>query len=68
LGDPNVRTPYLDRLADESLNFSMAISGCPVCSPARASLLTGQYPDRHGVFGENEGIALTSRKLKNGFR
>ena len=49
-GDANVRTPHLDRLANQSLNFTTAVSGCPVCSPARASLLTGQYPDKHGVF------------------
>ena len=49
-GDPNVRTPHLDRLASQSLNFATAVSGCPVCSPARASLLTGQYPHKHGVF------------------
>jgi arylsulfatase A-like enzyme len=49
-GDPNVQTPHLDRLAAQSLHFATAVSGCPVCSPARASLLTGQYPDRHGVF------------------
>jgi arylsulfatase A-like enzyme len=49
-GDANVRTPHLDRLAGECLNFSGAISGAPVCCPARASLLTGQYPDQHGVF------------------
>lgn len=49
-GDPNVHTPNLDRLAGQSLNFTNAISGCPVCCPARASLLTGQYPHQHGVF------------------
>ena len=49
-GDPNVQTPHLDHLAESSLNFNLAVSGCPVCCPARASLLTGQYPDRHGVF------------------
>lgn len=49
-GDPNVKTPHLDRLAAQSLNFTKAVSGCPVCSPARASLLTGRYPDKHGVF------------------
>mgnify|MGYP006282406989 FL=1 len=49
-GDPNVRTPVLDRLAGQSVNFSSAISGCPVCSPYRASLITGQYPLTHGVF------------------
>jgi arylsulfatase A-like enzyme len=48
-GDPNAITPRLDALADLSVNFTLAISGCPVCCPARASLLTGQYPHQHGV-------------------
>lgn len=49
-GDPNVQTPHLDALARESLQFTHAVSGCPVCSPYRASLLTGQQPLTHGVF------------------
>jgi arylsulfatase A-like enzyme len=49
-GDPNVATPNLDALARESINFTHAVSGCPVCSPYRASLLTGQRPLTHGVF------------------
>lgn len=49
-GDPNVRTPHLDALAKRSVNFSRAIASCPVCSPYRASLITGQYPLTHGVF------------------
>ena len=49
-GDPNVKTPNLDALAGRSVNFTHAIAGCPVCSPYRASLLTGQYPLTHGVF------------------
>jgi arylsulfatase A-like enzyme len=49
-GDPNVKTPHLDRLAAESFNFKNAVSACPVCSPARASMITGQYPLSHGVF------------------
>ncbi|WP_422083586.1 sulfatase [Ulvibacterium sp.] len=49
-GDPNVRTPYLDSLASVSVNFKNAVSGMPVCSPFRASLLTGQRPLTHGVF------------------
>jgi len=49
-GDPNAVTPNLDRLARECLNFTHAVSGCPVCSPYRASLLTGQYWLTHGVF------------------
>tara|TARA_B110000037_G_scaffold1897_1_gene2236 strand:- start:68 stop:1513 length:1446 start_codon:yes stop_codon:yes gene_type:complete len=49
-GDPNLSTPHLDRLAEESVNFINAVSGMPVCSPFRASLLTGQRPLTHGVF------------------
>jgi arylsulfatase A-like enzyme len=49
-GDANVRTPHLDRFAGESLNFTHAVSNCPVCSPWRATLMTGQYPLTHGVF------------------
>jgi len=49
-GDPNVRTPVLDRLAGQSVNFTNAIAGCPVCSPYRGSLITGQQPLTHGVF------------------
>ena len=49
-GDPNVKTPHLDRLANQSVNFTHAISGCPVCSPHRASLMTGQFPLTNGVF------------------
>jgi len=49
-GNKDVKTPHLDRLAKESVNFSNAVSGCPVCSPYRASLLTGQYWLTHGIF------------------
>ncbi|MDP6045909.1 MAG: sulfatase [Phycisphaerae bacterium] len=49
-GDPNALTPHLDKLSKQSVNFSNAVSGCPVCCPYRASLLTGQYPLTHGVF------------------
>lgn len=49
-GDPNVKTPNIDRLAAQSVNFVNATSGVSVCSPFRASLLTGQRPLTHGVF------------------
>ncbi len=48
-GDPNIATPAMDRLADESLDFQNAISGMPVCCPARATLMTGLYAHHHGV-------------------
>ena len=46
--DP-VLTPNLDRLAGESLVLTQAVSNCPICSPFRASLLTGKHPFGHGV-------------------
>ncbi|NLF22400.1 MAG: sulfatase-like hydrolase/transferase [Lentisphaerae bacterium] len=46
-GDPNARTPNIDRLAGDSINCTGAVSGCPVCTPYRASLMTGVYPHRH---------------------
>src|SRR4051795_11540659 len=49
-GDPNVKTPNLDRFERQCVNFTQAIAGMPVCSPTRASLLTGQRPHTHGVF------------------
>lgn len=49
-GDPNVKTPHLDRLAGESANFTNAVAGMPVCCPQRASMMTGQRPLTHGVF------------------
>lgn len=49
-GNPCVQTPHIDRFADASVNFHQAVSSCPVCSPARASFITGQRPLTHGVF------------------
>ncbi len=48
-GPTPCRTPNLDRLAAEGLRFENTYTTCPICSPARASLITGQYPSRHGV-------------------
>ena len=49
-GDPNVKTPHLDRFERGCVNFTQAVAGMPVCSPTRASLLTGQRPQTHGIF------------------
>src|SRR5687768_14407560 len=42
-------TPHLDRLAAEGAKFTQAYAACPVCSPTRASVLTGRWPQRTGV-------------------
>jgi len=59
-GDPNVKTPHLDALEQESVNFTHAISSLPVCCPTRASLLTGQRALTHGVFMNDVPLAPDS--------
>ena len=51
-GDPNLKgkTPNLNKLTAQSVNLTNAVSTCPVCTPYRASLLTGQYSLTHGLF------------------
>lgn len=49
-GSP-VRTPNLDRIAKEGVLFSQAYSSTPSCTPARAAILTGLSPWRHGMLG-----------------
>ena len=66
-GDQNVRTPALDRLAAESVNFENAVSGHPVCCPFRGSLMTGQYPLTHGVFVNDEELKPTGTTLGQSF-
>ncbi|OJU03697.1 MAG: sulfatase [Rhizobiales bacterium 65-79] len=48
-GNDEIRTPVLDRLAAAGIRFENFFCTSPVCSPARASLLTGDIPSRHGV-------------------
>jgi arylsulfatase A-like enzyme len=48
-GNPEIRTPNLDRLASRGIRFENFFCASPVCSPARASILTGRIPSAHGV-------------------
>jgi len=48
-GHTYMETPNIDRLANEGFMFTDAYHAVPLCSPNRASILTGQYPSRHGI-------------------
>ncbi|WP_237228594.1 sulfatase [Rubinisphaera sp. JC750] len=48
-GSPAVHTPNLDRLADQGMKWTRFYAGSAVCSPTRASVLTGRYPLRFGI-------------------
>ncbi|MDG2130790.1 MAG: sulfatase-like hydrolase/transferase [Fuerstiella sp.] len=48
-GNEDIRTPHIDRLAQEGTLFDNAFASNPVCSPTRATTLTGLIPSQHGV-------------------
>ena len=55
--NPMNLTPNLDRMAARGCLFRSAMSNQPVCAPARASIFTGQYPSKHGVWKNAIGLA-----------
>jgi arylsulfatase A-like enzyme len=48
-GSELYESPNIDRIATEGMHFTQAYATCQVCSPSRASILTGKYPPRHGI-------------------
>ncbi|MFT5465122.1 MAG: arylsulfatase A-like enzyme [Verrucomicrobiales bacterium] len=48
-GNPKMKTPNIDRLADEGLRLTNYYSNSPICSPSRVAVTTGQYPARWGI-------------------
>ena len=48
-GSTFYETPNIDRLSRQSMFFTEAYSVCPVCSPSRASMMSGKYPARMGT-------------------
>ncbi|VGO13823.1 Arylsulfatase [Pontiella desulfatans] len=48
-GSPDIATPHLDQMAQEGMRFTDFHVAAPVCTPSRAALLTGKYPQRLGM-------------------
>lgn len=77
-GSQDVQTPHLDQLAADGIRLTSWYSNSPVCSPSRASLLTGRYPARAGVeeilgghsntYGMPAQTTLASRLRATGYR
>jgi len=53
-GNKKIKTPHLDQLASEGVNFSQAITACPVSAPARTSILTGKLLEATTIRGNND--------------
>jgi arylsulfatase A-like enzyme len=63
-GHPYMKSPHIDRIGLEGVQFVNAFHTTPLCSPNRASILTGQYASRHGVI-DNVARDALSHRLQN---
>ena len=73
LGNAEVRTPHIDRFAAQGLTLDNTFANTPVCCPARAILLTGQYCHRNGMMANDlhlreDGVSFAKTLAANGYR
>lgn len=64
-GSKFYQTPNIDKLANSGMRFTRGYATCQVCSPSRASIMTGKYPARHGItdwIGAQVGAKMAKKK------
>ena len=61
-GHPQIKTPHLDRLAQQGTRFTQFYVASPVCSPSRAAFLTGEFPGRESIHGHFGSIAENAER------
>lgn len=68
-GNPDMRTPALDRLAADGIRFTKAYTVQPVCGPARSAIFTGLYPHTNGSYsnciGLEAGVKHVGQRLRH---
>ena len=62
-GNEDVRTPNLDKFAEEGMLFTRAVSNTPVCSPVRASIITGLHTLKHELVNNDKALRTDVRTL-----
>ena len=71
VGKTRCQTPNLDRLAREGISFDRSLTPCPLCTPARAAIFTGQYPHQVDLMQNNVALraapTLTQRLRTRGY-
>lgn len=67
-GTPQIRTPNIDALAEVGTRFTRAYTACPLCTPARAALLSGMMPSKTGAFTNSQPLGDTIKTLGQRFR
>ena len=67
MGNPDVHTPNIDRLASEGVLFRRTLANTPVCCPARANILTGTYASRNGMVANDLRLRESEITLGNLF-
>jgi arylsulfatase A-like enzyme len=71
MGHPHIKTPHLDKLAQQSAVFERGYVAAPLCRPSLASMVTGRYPFDHGITGNdvdgNKNRAALDRPLSLAF-
>jgi arylsulfatase A-like enzyme len=67
-GNPHIRTPNIDRLAEEGVLFEHAYTSFPLCCPFRASVMTGKYAHSNGMYANHYPVPLGQTFLAEQFK
>ena len=62
-GGPMPQRPHFDRLAAGGVNFTRAYTACPLCMPARRTMLTGVFPHNHRLLKNGEAQAPSEHEV-----
>jgi arylsulfatase A-like enzyme len=64
MGHPQIKTPHLDKLADESVLFERGYVPTSLCRPSLVTLINGQYAHKHGITGNDPSSKYASGQMK----